>query len=263
MTPNDPAPAMGCRTTTPVMGDTMGIHPATISVPPWTVLGYRKDGRPIRPIAGGAEDDDVDVDIEVDDDPEPDPIEDPNPEPEADPEPDPAPKPKPPAKKAAPKPGDDDYVPSAAEWRRTQAALAKANADGKRNRERARELEEQTRANETDHEKALREAREEGERRFREPMKKAGVKAALIEAGFVGPDRLMRLIDWDAVSVEDDGTLTGVEPEMARLRSEFPEFLEQDKPKPKPRPTGAPRPAADPVKKTTAQIHADKALGRA
>jgi len=255
-----PAPATGRRDTNPVMGDTMDIHPSQISAPPWAVLGYRKDGRPIRSIAGGAEADD-DTDVVVDD---PEPVPDPEPEPQDDPEPEPddPPKPKAPAKKAAPKPGDDDYVPSAEEWRRTQAALKKANDEAKTHRLRARELEDKGRADESDHDKALRLAREEGEARFREPMKKAGVKTALVEAGFVGPDRLMRLVDWDAVTVEDDGGLIGVEGELSRLKAEFPEFLEQDKPKPKVRPTGAPRPAAEPVKKTSAQIHADKALGR-
>lgn len=175
-----------------------------------------------------------------------------------------APKPKPPAKKTTEtKPGDDDYVPTAAEWRRTKEALAKSNGDAKRNRERARELEEQARANETDHEKALREAREEGEKRFREPMKKSGVRAALAEAGFSTPDRLLKLIDWDAITVDDDGALIGAESEVDRVKSEYPELLPQDKPKPKVRPTGAPKPAATEKPKSTAEIHAARLLGRA
>lgn len=260
MTPLYPAPVTGRRTTNPVMGDTMGIHPRTISVPPWAVLGYRKDGRPIRPIAGGAEDDDVDVEVDdVTESDETDAADD-----SADTEPDDKPKPKPPAKPADPKPGDDDYkAPSRAEWERTQAALRKANEDAKRHRIRNRELEEQTRTNETDTERAVREAREEGEKRFREPMKRSGVKAALIEAGFAGPDRLLKLVDWDALSVDDDGDLIGVEPEVGRLKSEYPEFLQQDKPKPKPKPTGAPRQPGAEKPKSTAEQHAARLLGRA
>lgn len=245
----------------------MGIHPNTqqadgISLPPGMILGYRDDGRPIYVIAGGAEDDEPDV--EVDDEPEPESADDPEPEPEGDPElDDKRPKPTPPAKKTAPKPGDPDYVPSAAEWRRTQEALKKANGDAKRNRERARELEEKARGDETEHEKALREAREEGEKKYREPMKKSGVRAALAEAGFPAPDRLMRLIDWDAISVDDDGGLVGAEAEVDRVKAEYPELLPQDKPKPKPRPTGAPKPAAVDKPKSTAEIHAARLLGRA
>jgi hypothetical protein len=263
MTTTSTAPATGRRTTNPVMGDhTMGIHPRitvrhAITAPPWAVLGYRKDGRPIHPIAGGAEDDDV----VIDDDPEPgagDPADD-------DPEPDPelAPKPKPPAKKPDPKPGDDDYVPpSAAEWARTQAALRKANEDGKRHRLRNKELEEAARANETEHEKAVREAREAGEKRFREPMKKAAMRAGLAEARFDTPDRLLKLIDWEAITVDDDGDVIGVEAEVDRIRKEYPEFLPADKPKPKPRPTAAPKPAADPKPKSSAELHAARVLGK-
>jgi hypothetical protein len=242
----------------------MGIHTTTrrrISLPSGTVLGYRADGRPIHVIAGGAEDDEPDIVVDDEPDPEPEPADDS--EPDLAPELDDGPKPKPPVKKTDPKPGDDDYVPTASEWRRTKEALSKANADAKRNRERARELEEQTRANETDHEKALREAREEGEKRFREPMKKSGVRAALAEAGFTVPDRLMKLIDWDAITVDDDGALIGAEAEVDRVKSEYPELLPQDKPKPKPRPTGAPKPATQEKPKTTAELHAARILGRA
>lgn len=259
MTTQYPAPATGRRQSTPVMGDTMGIHPNPISVEPWTILGYRADGRPIHAIAGGAEPEGDDPDVIVEDDP----LDDPEPDDDPEPEPDDKPKPKAPVKKAEPKPGDDDYAPpSKAEWARTQAALKKANDDAKRHRIRNKELEDQGRANESDHEKALRLAREEGEARFREPMKKAGVKTALIEAGFASPDRLMKLIDWDAVTVDDDGDLSGVDSEMGRMKAEYPEFLHQDQPKPKPRPNGANKPAAPDKPKSTAERHAQSVLGR-
>lgn len=255
MTTRDPAPETGDRTTNPVMGDTMGIRTHTrtrraISVPPWAVIGYRKDGRPIRPIAGGAEDDD----------PAPDPADD-DPDPGDDPEPDPDPKPKPPAPKDDPKPGDDYVPPSRTEWERIQAALKKSNDDAKRHRIRNKELEEAARAGETEHEKALREAKEEGEKRFREPMKKAGVRAALAEAGFTAPDRLMKLVDWDAVTV-DDGDVIGVEAEVDRIKADYPELLPQDKPKPKPKPNGTPKPPVDPKPKTSGEKHAARILGR-
>lgn len=241
----------------------MGIHTTDladgISLPPGTILGYRADGRPIYVIAGGAEDDEgPDIDVEVDDEPDEEPAEEPEPEPDE------APKPKPPAKKSEPKPGDDDFKPpSKDEWARTQAALKKANEDAKRHRLRNKELEDKARGDETEHEKQLREAREEGERRFREPMKKAGVRAALAEAGFASPDRLLKLIDWDAVSVDDDGELLGVEAEVDRVKSDYPELLPQEKPKPKARPTGAPKVPVQEKPKSTADIHAARILGRA
>ncbi|MFB7244637.1 phage scaffolding protein [Streptomyces populi] len=236
----------------------MGIHTTTrrpaISQPPGAILGYRADGRPIHVIAGGAEDDEPA--IVVDDEPEPDSADDPEPEPEAEPEPDDKPKPKPPTK------ADDFKPPSKDEWARTQAALKKANEDAKRHRLRNKELEDKVRGDETEHEKALREAREEGERRFREPMKKSGVRAALAEAGFTAPDRLMKLIDWDSITVDDDGELIGAEAEVNRVKADYPELLPQDKPKPKVRPTGAPKPAAVEKPKSTAEQHAARILGR-
>lgn len=210
----------------------------------------------IHPTVSDVEGDDTDTDVEIDDGAEDDDTTD-------DVEPDDQPKPKAPAKKGEPKPGDDDYVPpSRAEWARTQAALKKANDEAKKHRLRNRELEDQGRADESDHEKALREAREEGEKRFREPMKRAGVKAALAEAGFGSPDRLLKLVDWDAVTVDDDGDLSGVDSEVDRMKAEYPELLPQDKPKPKARPTGAPRPAAEARPKSSAEAHAARVLGR-
>lgn len=235
----------------------MGIHTTRrhITLQPGTILGHRADGRPIHIIAGGAEDD---PDVVVDPDPDPEPTDDPEPEPEADPDPAEEPKPKAPAKK------DDEYkAPSKDEWSRTQVALKKANEDAKRHRLRNKELEDKARGDETEHEKALREAREEGEKRFREPMKKSGVRAALAEAGFSAPDRLMKLIDWDAISVDDEGDLIGAEAEVDRVKGEYPELLPQDKPKVKARPTGAPKQAAAEKPKSTAEIHANKILGRA
>jgi hypothetical protein len=141
--------------------------------------------------------------------------------------------------------------------------LKKANDDAKRHRLRNKELEDKARGDETEHEKQLREAREEGEKRFREPMKKAGVRAALAEAGFATPDRLLKLIDWDAVSLDDDGDLIGVEAEVDRIKGDYPELLPQEKPKPKVRPTGAPKSAAPEKPKSTAERHAAKILGKA
>jgi hypothetical protein len=238
----------------------MGIHtttddtPTGISLPPGTILGYRADGRPIHVIAGGSEDGD-EPDVEVEDAPDEEPETEVGDEPEPEGE---APKPKPPAEKGEP----EFKAPSKDEWTRTQAALKKANEDAKRHRLRNKELEDAARVNETDHEKQLREAREEGEARYREPMKKAAMKAALAEAGFADPKRLEKLVDWDALTVDEDG-VNGAESEVDRLKSEYPEFVQQERPKPKARPTGAPKPAAVEKPKSTAEVHAARILGRA
>jgi hypothetical protein len=263
---------------------TMGIHPDTteplagISLPPGTILGYRADGRPIHVIAGGAEDDEPD--IEVDDEPDPDPAD----EPDDEPEPDDKPKPKAPAKKTEPAPGDDDYTaPSKAEWARTQAALKKANDDAKRHRLRNKELEDQGRASETEHEKSLREAREEGERKYRAPLVRTAARGALIEAGalaFLGDEkdpesqaakekgesrlnRLLKLVDTEALDIDDDGSVAGLDAAVDDLRRDYPELFAAPARKPKPRPTGAGRQPAPDKPKSTAEQHAARLLGRA
>ena len=251
---------MGIHTTEPITG---------ISRPPGTVIGYRADGRPIHIIAGGAEDDDgPDIEVEIDDAPDDEP-EDEQP---ADDEPEPAdaPKPKPPAKKEP-------------EWKRTQAALKKANDDGKKHRLRNKELEDAARAGETEHEKALREAREDGEKRYRTPLVRTAARSALVEAGALAflqeekdPDsqaardkgesrltRLLKLVDFDGLEVDDDGSVTGLEAAVAELTRDYPELFAAPARKPKVRPTGAPRPAAVDKPKSTAEIHAARLLGRA
>lgn len=175
------------------------------------------------------------------------------------------PKPKPPADKNSDATDGDPFTPpSEAEWRKVQAALKKANDEGKKHRLRNKELEEKTRANETEHEKALREAREEGEKRYRAPLVKAAARAALSEAGLGGStDRVMRLLDLEALTVDDDGDVVGLAGEVTRIKDEYPEFFQTEKPKAKARPTAADRKPAEEKPRSTAERHAMKVLGRA
>jgi hypothetical protein len=221
--------------------------------------------------------DEPDVDVEVDEEP------DAELDVEPDAEPDETPKPKPPAKKDEPKPGDDDYAPpSKSEWARTQAALKKANDDAKRHRLRNKELEEQGRANESDHEKALREAREDGEKRYRQPLVRTAARSALVEAGALAflqdekePDsqaarekgesrlsRLLKLVETESLDVDEDGSVSGLEAAIDDLRRDYPELFSAPARKQKVRPTGAPRPAAPEKPKSTAEQHAARLLGR-
>lgn len=176
-----------------------------------------------------------------------------------------APKPKPPAAKNQEPEVEDPYSPpSEDEWRRTQAALKKANEDGKRHRLRNKELEDAARTGETEHEKALREAREQGEARYRAPLVKAAARVALSEAGLSGAtDRVMRLLDLEALSVDDDGDVIGLDGEVGRIKQEYPEFFQAAKSKPKPRPTAADRQPAEEKPRSSAERHAMKVLGRA
>lgn len=262
----------------------MGIHTTArhtsgISVPPGTILGYRADGRPIHVIAGGAEPDDDGPDVEVPDE-EPETEQEPDDAPDEEPEE--TPKPKPPAKKDDDGKADDYKPPSRDEWARTQAALKKANEDAKRHRLRNKELEEKARGDETEHEKALREAREEGEKRYRTPLVRTAVRGALVEAGALAflqdekdPNsesardkgesrlkRLLKLVDLDGLDVDEDGTVSGLDAAVDELRRDYPELFAVPERKPKPRPTGAPRPAAPNKPRSTAEIHAAKLLDK-
>ncbi|MEU7240317.1 hypothetical protein [Streptomyces sparsogenes] len=231
-----------------------------ISLPPRTLIGVVA-GRPVYNIAGGSGEGDAPADEGGDDSADDDEEEEPDGGGDEETGRGEEPKPKPPAKKDD---GDGWKPPSRDEWARTQAALKKANEDAKRNRFKAKELEQQARAGETEHEKALREAREEGEKRFRTPLVKAAARVALAEAGVNGgTDRVLRLVDMDALSVDEDGDVVGLDAEVDRIRGEYPEFFQAPaKPKPKARPTAADRKPAEEKPKSSAEQHAMRVLGR-
>ncbi|MDH6448186.1 hypothetical protein M2155_000594 [Streptomyces sp. SAI-119] len=256
----------------------MGIHTTTrhrrpaISLPPGTVLGYRADGRPIHVIAGGAEDDDIDVEVGDDLEPEGEP------EGNDDPEPDPAPKPKPPAARDDPKgePEGEYTPPSREEWervRRTMAARKREKLDVQR---QLNELRDKYKEQETEAEKAVREAEERAEARYKPIAVRKAVRAALIEAGATAATegdkektearlaRLMKLVDVGDLSIDDDGEVLGVDEQIDGLRADYPELFEPAaKPRTKPKPTAAPRPAAPEKPKSAAEQHALRALGHA
>lgn len=249
----------------------MGIHTTArhacgISVPPGTILSYRADGRPIHAIAGGAETDD-EPDVEVDDEPEE--------EPEPDREPEETPKPKPPAKKAEDEPGDEYVPPSREEWERVRRTLAKRKQEKLDVQRQLNELRDKHREQETDTEKAVREAAEKAEARYKPIVVKKAARAALIQAGATAAvegdkeksearlSRLLKLIDVSDLSIEEDGEVLGLDEQVESLRADYPELFDAPARKPKARPTGAPRPPAPEKPKSTAEQHAARILGRA
>ncbi|OKI16622.1 phage scaffolding protein [Streptomyces sp. CB03911] len=150
------------------------------------------------------------------------------------------------------------------ELARLRAALKKSNEDAKRHRLALKEREEKDRASEGDHERAIREAREEAETRWKPRIVNQAARAALAEAGVAGgPDRVLRLLDLDALSVDDDGDVVGLVTEVDRLRADYPEFFtktEAERPRPKARPTGAPKPPAPAKPKSSWEQHAERVL---
>lgn len=229
----------------------------TLHLPPHAIVGYRADGRPIHPIAGGSGEDD-DVDIDVGDDTED--IGDVDTEEEGEDEQDEAPKPKPPATATS----TEDLEKLQAELGRTRAALKKANEEGKKHRLALKEREARDRDTEGDHERAIREAAEAVEKQWKPKLIKQTARAALVEAGAAGsPERLLKLLDMDALSVDDDGDVVGLESEVDRLKDEFAELFARPEPiRPKARPTGAPKPPPADKPKSSWERHAAALRGR-
>lgn len=135
------------------------------------------------------------------------------------------PKPGPPPDRPDPK----DLDEALARMAKMEAALAKANKEAETHRLAAEKLKQQT---ESDQEKSLRKAREEAETaaskaaeaKWKPRIVVSAVKVALKDAGFIGnnPDSLAKLVDMDAITVDDDGTVHGLDGEVKRFKSEFP-----------------------------------------
>lgn len=107
-------------------------------------------------------------------------------------------------------------------------------------KKKLRELEEQVRLerqkNETDGEKAIREAEEKAIKaatdKYKPALVKAGATAAILAAGpkkgKAGVPRLLKLMDLDAIDLTEDNDLEGVEEEVLRLQEEYPELFNDD-----------------------------------
>jgi hypothetical protein len=232
----------------------IGPSSPAISLPPWTLLGYRADGRPIYNAAGGAEDD---TDIEVGDDTSDDDSVDEDDTTDDGPGEDEAPKPKPPAA------SNPDVERLLAELERTRAALKKSNNEAKIHRLALKEREAKDRDSEGEHERAIREAAEASENKWKPRIINQAARAALVEAGASGgPSRLLKLLDLDALSVDDDGDVIGLDNEIDRLKAEYEElFVKAETPKPKARPTAAPKQAAPEKPKNSWDRHAARLRG--
>ena len=149
--------------------------------------------------------------------------------------------------------GDDDgkggkayKAPTETEWRRTQAALTKANADAKRHRLKAREL-----AKPADDDAKAEAARVEAEKRYKPAAVRSAAKAAFLEAGLndASPERvkkLLRMVDLDDVDVDGDGDVTGLDEQIESVKDDYPELF---------------RPAEQPRKRATKLDAANRQTG--
>jgi hypothetical protein len=266
----------------PVIGAAALARPH-ISLPPQTVIGYRADGRPIRLIAGGAPDDDTDVDLDDDTEPDPDPEAELEPDDEDDDEeekqdpPKPGPRKAVPAKPAEPAaPADDWKPPTKDEHERMRRTLAARKAEKLDLQRQLNELRAKTAEAETETDRAVREAAEAGERKFKTPLVHSAARAALIQAGALASvegdkakgeariKRLLKLVDMDEVTVDSDtGEVLGLDEQVEAMQADYPELFAKPaapEPKLKPRPTAAPKAPAPEKPKNSWERHAAAAL---
>jgi hypothetical protein len=245
---------------------------------PWTIIGYRKDGRPIHLLAGGsaAEDDEDDSGIDLGADGDEDETdegadEEAEPDDEAEEE-KPKPKPKPAAK-----------GPTDADLKRVTGALDKERAAAKTARATVRELQAELRVAKKAAEpkagddeavvKAVEEARTEAEARFKPMIVGKAARFGLVAAG-LAPDtsedrmkRLLKMIDMSDVDLDEDGEVSGLEDQIDQIKDTLPELFrkpEPEAPAPKPRAPkidAADRKNAQPAPKSTGEKHAAAILG--
>lgn len=210
----------------------------TISLPPGTVVGYRKNGDPIYNIAGGS----VEVTDDVDDDDEEETDE------------------------TSEEVADEWVPPTKDEFDKILAAKAKADSEAAARKRFLRDngfdpktgkavskptisLED---LDEEDEDEATAEKVVKGEskarsdkgfqrqlereiakteRRIRDESRvlMAAVPEALNEEGWNGKnlERMLRLLDLDSVEVDSDGEIDGLKDQVAELKKDFPEFFKR------------------------------------
>jgi hypothetical protein len=245
----------------------------TLGNTPWTVIGYRADGRPIHLLAGGATDDDDDdtgIDVSADDaDDEPeDDVEEESDDTEED-----KPKPKPATK-----------GPTDADLKKVSGALEKEREANKANRAKIRELETAARAAKKAADakpgedeataKLVEDARAEVESQWKPRVINKSARVALLEAGLPAdtPDarvkKLLKMLDLSDIDVDEDGEVSGLEEQIDQIKETIPELFRKPEPEPAPARVRAPkidsanRPNAQPAPKTTGEIHAAAILNR-
>lgn len=132
-------------------------------------------------------------------------------------------------------------------------------------RAKEQELKELQQKNESDSEKAVREAEERAAKavtdRYKPALVRTGATAAILGAGpkngKAGVNRLIKLMNLDAIDVTDDFELEGVEDEVARLVEEYPELFGEEPTEGKP--AAEKKPAArKPAATSKSQDGADK-----
>lgn len=165
-------------------------------------------GRLVYPIMGGAADDDEDGDDDADEDGDEETDADASSEEDDD---------------------GDDPAKLKASRDRLKEALARANADARRNRERYKAAkaaaDKKPEGSPDEAAKAIEEARVAAREPLVRKLLTASAKSAFLSAGFQGEvsERFIKLIDRDALDIDDDGEIDGLDEQVAQIKRDFPE----------------------------------------
>jgi DUF4097 and DUF4098 domain-containing protein YvlB len=123
---------------------------------------------------------------------------------------------------------EDAYTPpSKDEWKKTRAALKKANAEAKKHRLAARQAKEK----QNDDPEEIVKARQEVTDYWKPLYVKSQAKVALKEAGLdAKPERLLNMLDMESLEVdEESGEISGLEDQVNSLKEEYPQLFKSNR----------------------------------
>lgn len=117
-------------------------------------------------------------------------------------------------------------------------------------RTKAKEIEERQRKEQLSEderkiEEAVNEATTAQRTKFNEQLKRIEAQRALAEAKIINPQRSLRLIDLDKVTVDDEGNIKGLEEEIEALKEDYPNLVEGGNTNPDVRTEGNPPKTTD------------------
>lgn len=120
--------------------------------------------------------------------------------------------------------GKDEGLVSRAELRKVIKERQAAKAALRKSEQELAQLKQ---ANESDTEKAVREAAEAAAAQEAAKYKPISVKAALLEAGVKGGriKGALKLVDMDQIEVDADGEVTGIDDQIDLLKEDWPELF--------------------------------------
>lgn len=165
------------------------------------------------------------------------------------------------------------YVaPSADEWTRTTEALKKANNQARKLRQEKRAATKDAVSNvvtgvtgaAVDNAaaiaKAVAEATSAESKKWAPRIVASAAKAALVAAGLTGaPDRMLKMIDHEDLDIDDDGEVSGLDEQIAELKTDYPELFTAKFTKKGTRIDGSRRTAAgDGKRKSSADVIAER-----